>query len=515
MGKAVMLQGTGSHVGKSILATALCRIFKQDGYSVAPFKAQNMALNSYVTKAGGEMGRAQVAQAEACGLEPQVEMNPILLKPTGNASSQVIVLGKPVGNLSAQEYHNSYNTTALDIVKDSYDKLSNQYEIVVLEGAGSPAEVNLKARDIVNMRMAKLAKAPVLLVADIDRGGALAAVVGTLALLEPDEVTLIEGIIINKFRGDIRLLEPALSFLEEKTGKPVLGVIPMLPNLGIADEDSVARENDDGVKSQAEGVLDIAVISLPKISNFTDFDCFAEEGDIALRYVKEYEKLGQPDLIIIPGSKNTLEDLLFLYHSGLAYGIKKLAELGIPVVGICGGYQILGEYLTDPFSVETSAISSLPGLGLLPIKTVFAEGKITRQVTGSLLTEEGPLLKNCKGLSLTGYEIHMGQSTFSAQITSLAQIQPVAGDSTQLIDGAVSANGLVIGTYLHGIFDDDKFRRQFLNNLRSLKAWEELDATGVGYFKAKEQAYDRLASHVRQYLDMEKLYAILEKYTHD
>ncbi|MDW7673759.1 MAG: cobyric acid synthase [Bacillota bacterium] len=510
MVKSIMFQGTGSHVGKSILATALCRIFKQDGHSVAPFKAQNMALNSYVTKSGGEMGRAQVAQAEASGIDPEVEMNPILLKPTGNASSQVIILGKPIGNLSAYEYHQEFNMTALEVVQNSYQKLADQYDIIVLEGAGSPAEVNLKARDIVNMRMAKLANAPVVLIADIDRGGAIASIVGTLELLDEDEKDLVQGLVINKFRGDVTLLEPALKFLEEKTGKPVLGVIPYMTEVGIADEDSVSRENDDGAKKHTNtDRLDIVVISLPRLSNFTDFDCFQADPDVALRYVKQVKDIDKPDLIIIPGSKNTIEDLLFLQSSGLAEEIKRLAEEGVAVVGICGGYQILGQELSDPFATESS-ISKAYGLGLLPINTVFAKEKTTRQVQGYVNETTSPLLKDCSEVEISGYEIHMGVSELLDSVETVCSLfQDMKTKAIARADGAVSTNGTVFGTYVHGIFDNNSFRRQFLNNLRVIKGWEPLATNAISFEAQKEEAYNKLADHVRAYLDMDKIYQII------
>ncbi|MBS4024821.1 MAG: cobyric acid synthase [Clostridia bacterium] len=508
MAKSIMFQGTGSHVGKSILATALCRIFKQDGYSVAPFKAQNMALNSFVTKSGGEMGRAQVAQAEACEIEPEVEMNPILLKPTGNSSSQVIVLGKPVGNLSAREYHQNYNITALDIVIESYNKLADKYQVMVLEGAGSPAEVNLKSRDIVNMRMAKIADAPVILVADIDRGGAIASIVGTLELLDQDERELIKGIIINKFRGDVKLLEPALDFIEEKTGKPVLGVIPHLPDIGIADEDSVSREGDNPLKDCSAEFLDIVVVSLPRLSNFTDFDCFNTEPDVKVRYVKNVQDLDQPDLIIIPGSKNTIEDMLFLEQTKLADGIKFLANKGVPVIGICGGYQILGEHLEDPAGTESS-VSYTKGLELLPIKTVFAREKNTCQVQGTVCNINSPLLANCGNIEIIGYEIHMGVSQLLAGADRVVQIRRISDQDNWYNDGAVSRTGLIFGTYVHGIFDNDEFRRQLLNNIRILKDWQPLSYQNVSFARKKADSYDRLANHVRAHLDMGKVYEIV------
>ena len=374
MANYIMLQGTSSHVGKSILTTALCRIFYQDGKKVVPFKAQNMALNSYVTRDGKEMGRAQVAQAEAAGLEPMVDMNPVLLKPTGNSCSQVVLMGEPIGNMSAKEYHQGYSLKAFSAVTDSLQRLDAVYDTIVIEGAGSPAEVNLKANDIVNMRVAKHLQAPVLLIADIDRGGALASLVGTLELLDEEERALVKGLIINKFRGDITLLEPALTFLEEKTGKPVLGVVPHLDQLGIDDEDSVSLEEKTSGSSRKKKDLAIAVIQTPKISNFTDFDALAGEEDVSLYYVKQGESIGRPDLILLPGSKNTTEDLLYLRRSGLEKTIKAAICQGIPVIGICGGYQMLGRAISDPYHTESehgqiegmSIFSSTAALGVTP-----------------------------------------------------------------------------------------------------------------------------------------------------
>ena len=336
MAKKIMFQGTSSNVGKSILCTALCRIFYRRGFKTVPFKAQNMALNSYVTKWGDEIGRAQVAQAEAAGIDPIVQMNPVLLKPTGNQSSQVVLMGKPVGVYSAKEYHTKYSLTALDKVKESIDFLDSNFDMMVIEGAGSPAEVNLKANDIVNMRIAKMTKAPVYLIADIDRGGAIASIVGTLELLEPEERDLIKGIVINKFRGDIKLLEPALTFIEEKTGKKVVGVIPAIENLDIDEEDSVALENkrNSGAKE-----IQVVVMQTPKISNFTDFDALNYEPDVSVRFVGPGDVIGNPDLIILPGSKNTLADLTYLRNSGFADEIKKLADQGTPVIGVCGAIK--------------------------------------------------------------------------------------------------------------------------------------------------------------------------------
>jgi len=505
MSKAIMLQGTSSHVGKSVLATALCRIFRQDGDNVVPFKAQNMALNSYVTKTGGEMGRAQVAQAEAAGLEPAVEMNPVLLKPTGNASSQVVVLGRPIGNMSAGQYRAGYSRELLGFVERSLRALQAAYDIVVIEGAGSPAEINLKANDIVNMRTAKLAPAPVLLIADIDRGGALASVVGTLELLPPDERDLVKGIIINKFRGDIALLRPAVDFLAARTGKPVVGVIPHLEDLGIDDEDSVSLDDKNGRRA-GEGDLDIAVLRLPKISNFTDFAALAAEPGVAVRYVGGGEALGRPDLVIIPGSKNTTEDLLWLRAQGFDRDILRLAAAGTPVIGICGGYQMLGREIRDPDHTE-SAHDRVAGLGLLDCVTTFAADKITHQVTAAC--DSLPFL----GLGftadgLTGYEIHMGRSEFSGPVSPAFTVTARSGAAIRAADGAVRADGLVMGTYLHGIFDNDGLRRAVIGALRARRGLAPV-AAEIAAGRRKEERYDRLAAHVRAHLDMDLVYRIL------
>lgn len=503
MAKAIMLQGTSSHVGKSILTTALCRIFYQDGYKVVPFKAQNMALNSYVTKSGGEMGRAQVAQAEAAGLEPSVEMNPVLLKPTGNSSSQVIVLGRSIGNMSASEYHTGHSQKLLDVVEKSLRKLQSEYDILVIEGAGSPAEVNLKANDIVNMRIAKLTPAPVLLIADIDRGGALASIVGTLELLEPEERDLVKGLIINKFRGDIKLLEPAIEFLEKKTGKPVVGVVPHISQLGIDDEDSVSLDDKQQI---TKGEIEIAVLRIPKISNFTDFDALAAEDDVAVRYVREGELIGRPDLIILPGSKNTTEDLLYLKQHGYDQDILRLVEQGVPVVGICGGYQMLGREVRDPEHTE-SEFDQVEGLGLLDAVTIFSPEKLTHQVTAACSGNSFVGI-NFSSTELIGYEIHMGRTEFFSPVKNAFTITSRSGETMEYGDGAVRSDGLVMGTYLHGIFDNDAFRRVVINVLRSRKGLAPLSVVSDTR-RRKEESYDRLAAAVRNNLNMVLVYEIL------
>ena len=504
MANYIMMMGTSSHVGKSILATAFCRIFYQEGRKVVPFKAQNMALNSYVTKDGGEMGRAQVAQAEAAGLEPCVDMNPVLLKPTGNSCSQVVLMGKPIGNMSAREYHKGYSLKAFDAVKEALARLDKEYDTIVIEGAGSPAEVNLKANDIVNMRVAKLLHAPVLLIADIDRGGALASLVGTLELLDEDERELVKGLVINKFRGDVTLLQPAVDFLEKKTGKPVLGIVPHIEKMGIDDEDSVSLEEKQAMPRT--GDLRIAVIRTPKISNFTDFDCLAGEEDVALYYVQDAASLGTPDLIMLPGSKNTTEDLLYLRESGLEKAIKELRSKGVPVIGICGGYQMLGEAIMDPLHMESDH-DSVRGLGLLPMKTTFSDKKLTSQVTVDCPGLD--FLGQCiRGTSLRGYEIHMGQTEFAPDAKHPLRITQKAGKECDRQEGLASEDGLVFGTYVHGIFDNDEFRRGILNALRQRKGLEPL-ANTHNTEAEKQRSYNRLAAVVRESLDMEKLREIM------
>lgn len=505
MAKKIMFQGTSSNVGKSILCTALCRIFYRKGLKTVPFKAQNMALNSYVTKWGDEIGRAQVAQAEAAGIDPIVQMNPVLLKPTGNQSSQVVLMGKPVGVFSAKEYHTQYSLTALDKVKESLDFLDTNYEMIVIEGAGSPAEVNLKANDIVNMRIAKMTQAPVFLIADIDRGGAIASIVGTLELLEPEERDLVKGIVINKFRGDINLLKPALDFIEDKTGKKVVGVIPAIENLDIDEEDSVALE---GKHSSSNADIKIAVIQTPKISNFTDFDALNYEPDVSVRFVGQGDVIGNPDLIILPGSKNTLADLDYLRVSGLAQEIINLANSGTPVIGVCGGNQMLGEMLYDPDHME-SDITQIAGLGLLPTKTTMKNIKMTHQVKFDV---EGLhfLGGTYIGKNLQGYEIHMGDTESTSQSANRCfHITSRSEQAVDIIDGFIATNGQVLGTYIHGIFDNDSIRRFIINQLRQRKGLKPLEEV-FHYFEHKNNAYNRLADIVEQHIDMDYIESLLE-----
>lgn len=503
MAKKIMIQGTSSNVGKSILTAGLCRIFHDMGYRTAPFKAQNMALNSYVTEDGGEIGRATAVQAEAAGVAPTIDMNPILLKPTGNSSSQVIVHGKAVGNMSAREYHQRYGPQAFDRVTESLERLDKEFEVIVIEGAGSPAEVNLKANDIVNMRVARYAQCPVLLVTDIDRGGALASVVGTLELLEPEERELVAGIIINKFRGDITLLQPALDFLEKKTGKPIVGVIPHLGNHGIEEEDSVVL--DEQHKNQ-EGDLDIVVLRTPRISNFTDFLALSLEPGVKVRYVEKADDLGKPDLILLPGSKNTIEDLLYLRQSGLEAKTIALHQQGTPIMGICGGYQMLGEKIYDPYKVESER-EEVSGFGLLPITTTFAEEKVTRQVTGRCINQSflGQIF-NFENLS--GYEIHAGETKFLSDVKASFELFLDKVDFYP--DGAVNPEGTVMGTYLHGVFDHDGYRQAILKALRMKKGETENKTDGVSFLNRKEENYRNLARTISENIDASLIKKLLK-----
>ncbi|MCK8826479.1 cobyric acid synthase [Natroniella acetigena] len=501
-GRAIMFQGTGSDVGKSVLTAAICRILVQDGYSVAPFKSQNMALNSYITKAGGEIGRAQAVQAEAAKVDATIDMNPILLKPKEDTSSQVIIHGQASRNMTAQEYFSSQQV-GLQAIEESLERLKDEYQIVVLEGAGSPAEVNLRDYDLVNMRIARLAKAPVILVADIDRGGVFASIIGTFELLNEEEREQIEGIIINKFRGEVSRLQSGIDYVEKETGVPVLGVLPYFEDFKVPEEDSIPSS----VQGAEDYQLEIVVIRLPHISNFTDFDALAKEPGTRVRYVEYKEELGEPDLIIIPGSKNTIEDLEDLYQTDFATEIIKKAEGGVPIVGICGGYQMLGRVLYDPAEVETER-GQIEGLGLLDLETTLATDKITSQVRARVTGDNGFWGQLEEG-AVTGYEIHMGRTELGVDSQPLLEITERSEREVSVADGACSSDGLVWGTYLHGIFDNDHLRRQLINFLRSNKGLTPLEDEVIEINSEREEAYEKLAAGVRENLDMEKLYEIL------
>ncbi len=494
-----MIQGTASSAGKSVMVAALCRIFRQDGHKVAPFKAQNMALNSYVTAAGGEIGRAQVVQAEAAGIAPTVDMNPVLLKPTTDSGSQVIVMGKAVTTISAQDYY-KYTPNLLKTVEEALGRLRAEYDIVVIEGAGSPAEINLKAREIVNMRTARLAGAPVLLVGDIDKGGVFASLVGTLELLDEDERRYVKGFIINKFRGDVSLLGDALEFLEQRTHRPVLGVVPYFRNIRLAQEDSVYL---DERPPASDGDLNIAVIRLPRISNYDDFDPLEAAGG-RVSYVTQPAELNNAHLIIIPGTKSTVADLDYLRRSGLADAILARARAGTPVVGICGGYQMLGRRILDPGGVE-SPQKEVAGLGLLDVATEFEPEKSTRQVA-AVPVLDGGLLAGTKDERLNGYEIHMGRTSGpdGRGVFRICETPRPAGYA----DGAANPEGTILGTYLHGLFHNQGFVRLFLANLRRYWGLEE---NGSPAATSKDQEYDKLADLVRGSLDIPRIYEIMEK----
>lgn len=481
----IMLQGTMSNAGKSLLAAGLCRIFRQDGYRVAPFKSQNMALNSFITKDGGEMGRAQVVQAEACGLEPDVRMNPILLKPTTDVGSQVIVNGQVRGNMRAMEYYAKKREFLPDVMR-AYESLAAENDVIVIEGAGSPAEINLKQDDFVNMGLAKLVDAPVLLIGDIDRGGVFAQLFGTIALLEPDERARVKGTIINKFRGDRTILEPGLRQLEALCGVPVAGVVPYT-QVDIDDEDSLSSRF---TRNTARKLLDVAVIRLPRISNFTDFSPFERYENVSLRYIESVRDLGAPDLILLPGTKSTIADLQWLRESGLEAAILKEAARGTLIFGVCGGYQMLGRSVCDPDGVEASGVTEIRGLGLLPVDTVFHGQKVQRQTSGKFSGVCG-MLANLSGLSYEGYEIHMGRSEQA--------LPPLIG------------SGNVYGSYVHGIFDAPGIADAVLTAVCRMRG---LDPAALGSFdlhEYKERQYDLLADTVRAGLNMDFVYRVLRR----
>lgn len=484
----IMIQGTGSSVGKSIIVTALCRIFMQDGYSVSPFKSQNMSLNSYITLDGKEMGRAQVLQAYAAGLEPQVYMNPILLKPTSDRKSQIIVNGEVYGNATAVEYHNM-KLKFREMLKKHFLYMESQFDIIVMEGAGSPAEINLRDRDIVNMGMAEIADAPVILVGDIDKGGVFASLAGTMLLLKENEKKRVKGTIINKFRGDIEILKPGLDMLEDIIKIPGLGVVPYF-DLNLEDEDGAVSFN-----KEISNYIDIAVVKSPHISNFTDFDALRSEEDVSIRFVTSKEEFGNPDILILPGSKNTIEDLIKLRENGLENCIKEYSKFGI-VIGICGGYQMLGKSIKDPYEVESSVLET-QGIGLLDIDTILERNKVTTRVEA----------KN-KDCTVHGYEIHMGNSKYGSKAKPFFEIVNKNGAEVSLKDGAVNYKNNVIGTYIHGVFDDMDFRQYILNRVRDKKHLKHKHS--LSYDEIRENELDKLADIVRSNIDMKALYDIVK-----
>lgn len=496
LAKNIMVQGTASSVGKSVITAALCRIFMQEGYKVAPFKSQNMALNSFVTKEGLEMGRAQVIQAEAAGVEPEVAMNPILLKPTTDKDAQVIVNGIIYKNLDAKDYHD-YKLKAKGIVSEAYQKLASKNDIIVIEGAGSPAEINLREKDIVNMGMAEIADAPVVLVADIDKGGVFASIVGTMFLLTEEEKKRVKGVIINKFRGDIELLNPGIKMLEDIIKIPVLGVIPYM-KIHLEDEDSVTEKF---YNKEEKRDVEVAVINLPYMSNYTDFDVFKMFSDVSLNYINSINEIHDPDIIIIPGSKNTIADLKYIKESGFSKEIFKLNEQGKLIIGICGGYQVLGKKIEDPTGVESNDLSC-DGLGLLNIKTVLQTDKTLTQVKAKI-NSETEFLNGLKGEIVEGYEIHMGQTSGEDEYEKLT----INTIRSQPGTGGVVANN-IIGTYLHGVFDSTKFTRGLINNVRQKKGLTPIEISS-DYAEFKQAEYNKLASIVRENISLEKIKKII------
>ena len=503
MAKKIMIQGTMSNSGKSFLAAALCRIFHQDGYRTAPFKSQNMALNSYITDDGLEIGRAQAMQAEAAGILPSAEMNPILLKPTSHMGSQVVIMGEVFGNMKAMDYYRR-KPELIPVIKDAFARLEEQYEVIVLEGAGSPAEINLRENDIVNMGMAEMADAPVLLVGDIDRGG-------VLKLLSPQEQRRIRGLIINKFRGDVEILKPGLDMIEEKVGIPVVGVIPM-EQIDLDDEDSLSERLDAGKRrgyqteaGDEQPYLDLAVIHLPHISNFTDFNPLEQGSGARLRYVSCVSQLGQPDLLILPGTKNTMADLAWMRENGLEEEVIRLVEeKKIPLIGICGGYQMLGEGLQDPEGAEGVPGSSMKGMGLLHAETIFASRKTRTRITGRIQAGSG-IFSAGQGSLISGYEIHMG---ITRAISSEEHAKTAVFLEDGRRDGLCREDGLVFGTYLHGLFDNEEWTGKLLSDLAEKKGilWSSPEESRRAY---KERQYDRLAQLGRENLDMKKIYEIM------
>jgi adenosylcobyric acid synthase len=495
-GTSLMFCGTGSDVGKSVLTAGFCRILKNRGYRVAPYKSQNMALNSAVTPEGGEVGRAQAVQAEACGLAVHTDMNPILLKPNSDTGSQIIIQGKAIGTMSVREY-NAFKPKAFIKASESFQRLRSAYDIVVIEGAGSIAEINLKATDIANLTVASMAGAPVILVADIDRGGVFAQIVGTIELLTSAERAMVKGIIINKFRGDPSLLQPGIDYVEKRTGVSVLGVVPYFTGFSIPEEDSVAlARKGRGEVTKAKGErLRIGVVKLSRISNFTDFEIFEREPDVELTYVEGVNQLAGLDLLILPGSKATIADFYFLMERGLYEPIRNFKGF---IVGICGGYQMLGRRLFDPHHVE-SHIKEAVGLGLLDAETVITTDKVTQQVTAELLPAGQALVPACTE-RLNGYEIHMGETSLGGDGRPFARITRRSHRQVEINDGCVSPDGRVFGTYLHGIFDNDGFRRAFLNNIRMGKGMVLPVAD-----PSTADRYDMLAEHLEKHIDVERV----------
>jgi len=507
--RAIMVLGTGSHVGKSLLTAALCRIFAQQGHRVAPFKSQNMSLNSAATVEGLEIGRAQALQAEAAGVAASVHMNPILIKPSGDTSSQVVVCGKIWGWVTASDYHQRRVKELLPVVRESYEALASQYDVIILEGAGSPAEINLKRHDIANMRMAEMADARCLLVGDIDRGGVFASLLGTLELLDPEERERIRGFAVNKFRGDANLLTPGIRMIEERMRKPCIGVVPYLRSLMLEEEDSLGlpaatqtRWGRDTLSDRAsDRPLRIAVIALPSFSNFTDFDSLRAEPSTSVLFCRTAEAIAQADVVILPGSKQTVDDLLWMRDQNLDVAVQRYARTGL-VVGICGGMQMLGEVITDPHGIEHGG--SAAGLGLLPIQTIMQADKVTRNVTGNMVARSlfgQPVVDSV----VSGYEIHIGRTIYQAGAMPFAILSSNVRSVDDHNDGCLSTDARFFGTYLHGLFDDDGFRHQFL---RAARAFHTLGPPDELYpwKQLRQESLNRLAREVEKALHMETIF---------
>ncbi|WP_338999205.1 cobyric acid synthase [Fusobacterium animalis] len=488
----LMIVGTSSGAGKSLFVTALCRIFYKDKYKVSPFKSQNMALNSYITKDGKEMGRAQVVQAEASGLEPDVNMNPILLKPSTMNKIQIIVCGKSIGNMSGVEY-NQYKKNLIPVLKETYSKIENENDIVVIEGAGSPAEINIKEEDISNFAMARIADAPVILVADIDRGGVFASIYGTIMLLKEEDRRRIKGIVINKFRGNKEVLKSGFEIIENLTGVKTLGVIPYA-NIDIEDEDSLTEKYKSFKLNKNSNKIKISVIKLKHISNVTDIDALSIYDDVEIQFITERSQIGNEDLIIIPGSKNTIDDLKYLKESGIAEEIIKRARTETIIFGICGGFQILGNKVKDPYHIEGD-IEELNGLGLLDLETIMENEKTLVQYKGKLSVNNG-ILKTLNNFEIKGYEIHQG-------ITKGNEKNLTTDDRTIFVN-----RDNIIATYLHGIFDNKDFTDTLLNEIRRRKGLEEVN-NNISYEEYKLKEFDKLEKLVRENVDIDEIYKII------
>jgi adenosylcobyric acid synthase len=506
--RALMVLGTASDAGKSLTVAALCRILRQDGFDVAPFKAQNMALNSFATREGHEIGRAQAMQAQAAGLEPHVDMNPILLKPTSDVGSQVIINGKVAGNFKGVDYY-ELMPQLLEAVTSAYQRLAASHELVVLEGAGSPVEMNLKDRDVVNMKMAEIANAQCLLVTDIDRGGVFASLIGTYALLEPAERERFFGFLINKFRGDVSLFLPGIDYLEARLSQPCLGVIPYLHSHGIDDEDSVSLERRAIRPPQTETSADqlaVCVVGLPYLSNFTDFTALEQLADAVVYYTRRPEDARFADVLILPGSKNTISDLLWLKENGWEIAIRKHAVAGKPILGICGGLQMLGRDIRDPYGTE-SDIEAVAGLALLNVTTVLAREKITRQATARFCPDSC-LVGNGFDPSFSGYEIHLGDTVLGEGVQPVFELQRL-GESVSLRDGATDDDGKIFGTYLHGLFDSTEGLSWLINHWRRLLG-KHPSKIAIDPLAERERRYDALADHYRRNLKLDLIYRALD-----